>query len=100
MTWEPATALNPQLIQDFEEGIQSGVQKLNADLYGYKATTLTVTKHATQAPPAKKAKNDLQNEDGKDSRYVCSIMSDDTHAWRVATHLSLYNNRTTLCHFS
>ena len=55
VTWEPESALNSQLIQDFEEGVQSEVQTHNASLYGYKATTLTVAKHVSQA---KKAKND------------------------------------------
>ena len=58
VTWEPESALNSQLIQDFEEGVQSEVQTHNASLYGYKATTLTVAKHVSQEPQAKKAKND------------------------------------------
>ena len=74
VTWEPASALNPQLIQDFEEGVPSEVQKHNASLYGYKATTLTVAKHVSQVPQAKKAKNDPHNKDGTDTRYDESIM--------------------------
>ena len=40
VTREPESALTSQLIQDFEEGVQSEVQTHNASLYGYKATTL------------------------------------------------------------
>ena len=67
VTWEPASALNSQLIQDFEEGVQSEVQAHHSNLYGYQATSLTVAKHVPQAPQAKKVKNDPLHRDGMDS---------------------------------
>ena len=65
-TWEPATALSPSLIADYETGILKEAASESQAAYGLTATTV-VMKDIPQQPAAKKVRREegsQQDESG------------------------------------
>ena len=56
-TWEPATALSPSLVADYEAGILTETSTEYDATYGHTSTTLVV-KNALQEPALKKSKRE------------------------------------------
>ena len=56
-TWEPATALSPSLIADYEAGVLKEAASESQEAYGLTATTVVI-KDKPQQPAAKKARRE------------------------------------------
>lgn len=58
ISWVPASALNPQLILEFEDGVKYELSTENTTSYGHICTTLSVTATPQREPSQKKKKQD------------------------------------------
>ena len=57
-TWEPASALSPSLVADFEAGIAKEAVTVSESTYGHTSTTVVMKDNSSQEPVTKKAKVD------------------------------------------
>ncbi len=62
-TWEPASALSPSLVADYEAGLLTQATSETEDTYGHTSTTVVV--RAVPSEPARKKmrRKDLSRED-------------------------------------
>ena len=78
MTWEPATALSPSLVADYEAGILTESSIEHDATYGNTSTTLVV-KNTPQEPTLKKSKRE----------HFCQ---DDVNGYMQLHHLSVHDS--------
>lgn len=59
-TWEPANAISPSLVADYEAGLVMQTSTETEDTYGHTSTTVLV-KPVPSEPAAKKARREIVN---------------------------------------